>query len=84
VKALRHHLVCIRCPVALDIPGSLLTSEAHDQVKSRFSNVSFSTDSIPYSAPTHLVFIDHGDDALLPWPVSMLGIQEAAGQKQML
>jgi hypothetical protein len=73
VKALRHHPVRIRCAVALDIPGSLLTSEAYDQVKFRFSNVPYSTDSIPHSAPTHLVVIDHGGDALLPWPVGILG-----------
>ena len=84
MKALRHHLVRIRCPVALDMPGSLLTSEAYDQVKFRFSNLPFLTESIPHSAPTHLVVIGHGGDALLPWSVGMLGSQETAGQKQML
>jgi hypothetical protein len=84
VKASRHYLVRIRCHVALDIPGDLLISEAYDQVQFRFSKVPFSTDSIPRSAPTHLVVIDLGGDALLPWPAGMLGSQEAAGQKQML
>jgi hypothetical protein len=84
VRALRHHRVRIPCPVALDISGILLTNEAYDQVKFRVSNVPFSTDSIPRSAPTHSVVIDHGGDALLQWPVGMLGNQEAAGQKQVL